>query len=230
MKRIPLLRGITALMLASLTGPAPAADVARRSVTIFAIPPNHSAPSLQRTITGRAGVVDGQTLWFPKLALSVRLADIDACQLPQWSFDPRRYGASEILKPVPCGGLAKAWLKRAIGGATVTCQLLAMMDQAVTGRCRAKGLDLAKEMLRVGWARARGSAPPGYAREQEFARAARHGMWGTYVLDMDEWRAMAVDQTLGRTPLADFNLLAERQSEISPPFQDFRQVPGRTDR
>jgi hypothetical protein len=55
-------------------------------------------------------------------------------------------------------------------------------------------------------------------------------MWGTYVLDMDEWRGKAIDRTLGRTPFADFNLLAERQSEISPPFQNFRQVPDRTDR
>ena len=229
MRHIPLRRSISVLVVASLTSHAPAADVVGRSTAMIAALPNH-LPPFQRTITGRAAVVDGQTLWFPKFALGVRLADIDACQLPQWSFDPRQHGARKILKPVPCGGLAKAWLKRAIGGATVTCQLSAVVDQALAGRCRTKGLDLAKEMLRVGWARARGSAPPAYVAAQEFAIAARYGMWGTYVLDMDEWRGKAIDRTLGRAPFADFNLLAERQSEISPPFQDFRQVPDRTDR
>ena len=51
-----------------------------------------------------------------------------------------------------------------------------------------------------------------------------------YVLDMDEWRRKAVDTTLSRRPIADFNLLAERESEISPPFADARNKLKRTDR
>jgi hypothetical protein len=50
------------------------------------------------------------------------------------------------------------------------------------------------------------------------------------VLDMPEWRAKAVDRTLSRRPIADFNLLAEREREISPPFEDARKRPLRTDR
>ena len=60
--------------------------------------------------------------------------------------------------------------------------------------------------------------------------SARYGMWATYVLDMDEWRRKAVDKTLSRRPIADFNLLAERENEISPPFEDARRRPRRTDR
>lgn len=48
------------------------------------------------TISGRAAVMDGRTLWFPKGPHMVRLASIDACELPQWSFDPRRHGDSKI--------------------------------------------------------------------------------------------------------------------------------------
>jgi hypothetical protein len=59
--------------------------------------------------------------------------------------------------------------------------------------------------------------------------SARYGMWATYVVDMDEWRARAVDRTLSRRPIADFNLLAEREREISPPFQDAGRRPRRTD-
>jgi hypothetical protein len=87
-------------------------------------------------------------------------------------------------------------------------------------------------MLRVGWARVGGPspAPPAYLATQHYAMAVRYGMWGTYVLDMAEWRAKAVDQTLGRRPIADFNLLAEREREISPPFQDARRQPVHDER
>ncbi|RUX67081.1 thermonuclease family protein, partial [Mesorhizobium sp. M2A.F.Ca.ET.040.01.1.1] len=69
-----------------------------------------------------------------------------------------------------------------------------------------------------------------YITYQRHAMAAHYGMWATYVLDMNEWRRKAVDKTLDRRPIADFNLLAERESEISPPFADARKKPKRTDR
>jgi hypothetical protein len=87
-------------------------------------------------------------------------------------------------------------------------------------------------MLRVGWARVATLYPYNgqYLAYQNHAMAARYGMWATYVLDMNEWRRKAVDKTLDRRPIADFNLLAERESEISPPFVDARNKPKRTDR
>jgi hypothetical protein len=60
--------------------------------------------------------------------------------------------------------------------------------------------------------------------------SARYGIWETYVLDMDEWRRKAMDRKLSRRPISDFNLLAERESEISPPFDDARKRPRRTGR
>lgn len=183
------------------------------------------------TIAGRASVIDGRTLWFPHRGLMVRLASIDACALPQWSYDPRRHGDGMIPKPVPCGPLAKAWLKRSVSNAPVKCTVVTHEGGgALLGRCTARGRDLAREMLRVGWARTISPAPADYLTWQTYAMSARHGMWATYVLDMDEWRAKAVDRTAARRPIADFNLLAERDSEISPPFEDARNRPRRTDR
>lgn len=163
----------------------------------------------------------------------VRLASIDACELPQWAFDPNRHGESNIPKPVPCGPLAKAWLKRSVGNSAVECAIRSRgSDGVLVGRCTVGRQDLALEMLRVGWAHveAASPAPSEYLAWQRLAMSARYGMWATYVVDMDEWRAKAVDRTLSRRPIADFNLLAEREREISPPFQDARRRPRRTDR
>lgn len=183
---------------------------------------------------GRATAIDGRTLWFPDKAAKVRLVGIDTCELPQWALDPT-WRERERLKapaPVPCGPFAKAWLKRTIGSKTVSCDVKGWDSDGTTlARCIADGKDIASEMIRVGWARVENAfADPAYLSFQRYAMAARYGMWATYVLDMDEWRAQAIDKTLSRRPIADFNLLAKRQSEISPPFADARKKPLRTDR
>jgi len=220
-----------ALATAALPYPAHSADVVRDQGR--APGETESVPrSGQATkIAGRTSVIDGRTLWFPKGGHKVRLASIDVCELPQWSYDPRQHGESRIPKPVPCGPLSKAWLKRTVGGAQVTCLAHANdADGALLGRCSVRSRDLALEMLRVGWARTISPAPAEYLTWQNHAMSSRHGMWATYVLDMPEWRAKAIDRTLSRQPIADFNLLAERESEISPPFEDARRRPRRTDR
>ena len=222
---------VAALLLTALPYPVHAADILRdqRSSSVAAGSVPDSSPRTK--ISGRTTVIDGRTLWFPMGRHKVRLASIDACELPQWSYDPRRHGESAIPKPVPCGPLAKAWLKRTVGSGHVTCIVRSHdVDGALLGHCSVRGRDLALEMLRVGWARVTSPAPAEYLTWQNYAMSARHGMWATYVLDMPEWRRKAVDRTLARRPIADFNLLAERESEISPPFEDARRRPKRTDR
>lgn len=187
------------------------------------------------TIKGRAVVMDGRTLWFATYAERVRLADIDACELPQWTFTPqqKKVQAVKVPAPVPCGPLAKAWLKRTVGSDVVTCTVVGYDDEAVArAYCTVRSRDLGLEMLRVGWARVDSPFPayPQYMGYQRAAMSARYGMWATYVLDMNEWRRKAVDKTPERQPVADFNLLVERKSEISPPFADARNKPRRTDR
>ncbi|WP_244481135.1 thermonuclease family protein [Rhizobium sp. Leaf371] len=185
-------------------------------------------------VSGKVAVVDGRTLWFPAERLLVRLSQIDSCDLVQWSFNPNATSMTAAsLAPVPCGALAKAWLKRTTGSRVVHCD--AIVDNhpiGLTGKCRIGSRDLGLEMLRVGWARLNTPIPQDrrYLEAQQSAIAARYGMWGTYVLDMKEWRGKAIDTTLGRRPQADINLLRERGSEISPPFFDARRQPKRRDR
>jgi endonuclease YncB( thermonuclease family) len=213
-------------VFAALSGAGRAADLvettAKRNDT------HHS------TVQGRVAVIDGRTLWFASRGIPVRLAEIDGCELPQWAFDPKATAPeNRSLVPVPCGTLAKAWLKRATGTSVVTCKLSVYShSDIVSGICMVGGRDLALEMLRVGWARLITPFPStgAYFKAQRYAVAARYGMWATYVLNMAEWRTKAVDRTIGRRPQADLNLLAERESEISPPFADARRQPSRRDR
>ena len=227
----PMVRAsLLVLLMAALPCPALAADLLRQNLSAGDAEPPLSA-SAPLKISGRTSVIDGRTLWFSEGGHKIRLASLDTCELPQWSYDPRRHGESEIPKPVPCGPLARAWLKRTVGSAQVACIVQATdSDGALLGRCSVRGRDLALEMLRVGWAKTTSPAPAEYVAWQQYAMSARHGMWATYVLDMPEWRAKAVDRTLSRRPIADFNLLAERESGISQPFGDVRRRPRRTDR
>jgi endonuclease YncB( thermonuclease family) len=186
-----------------------------------------------RTIKGVATPIDGRTLWFPTHGKSVQLDGVDSCDVPQWAFDPKkpRNVSTFALAPVPCGAMAKAWLKRAIGSQTVLCDISRSFGATLVGRCSAGSRDLGLEILRVGWAR----LVPGFSRidylnVERNAIVARYGIWGTYVLDMKEWRANAVDRTLDRRPIADINLLKARKAEITPPFADARRPPARTDR
>lgn len=226
---------VAAAVVAAIVQPAIAADLVTNPV-----PPRREqqavAPApIHPVFKGRVAVMDGRTLWYPQYAQRLRLADIDACELPQWALNPKWENRQQTMAPapVPCGPLAKAWLKRTVGNKSIECTVVGYsQDGTPVARCIASGRDLALEMLRVGWARIASPYPSNsqYLAYQNYAMAARYGMWATYVLDMNEWRRKAVDKTLDRRPIADFNLLAERESEISPPFVDARKMPKRTDR
>ncbi|RWE64103.1 thermonuclease family protein [Mesorhizobium sp.] len=226
---------VAAAVVTAIVQPAIAADLFEnptpqfREQQVVALAPGYPL------FKGRVAVIDGRTLWYPQYAQRVRLADIDACELPQWALNPKWENREQAKAPapVPCGPLAKAWLKRTVGNKPTECTVVAYSRDGIPlARCVAGGRDLALEMLRVGWARIASPYPNDsqYLAYQDYAMAARYGMWATYVLDMNEWRRKAVDKTLNRHPIADFNLLAERESEISPPFVDARNKPKRTDR
>jgi endonuclease YncB( thermonuclease family) len=235
--RLPLIRCETTTMSRAALAAAAFASMLQNGEAADLVGHPQPAPlfaSHRRSVEGRVAVVDGRTLWFPGSAILVQLADIDSCALPQWSFQPREITPPPgELYPVPCGGLAKAWLKRIVGDGAVVCKLRdRVVDQLTVGVCRTGGGDIALQMLQVGMAKLiiPFSTNERYRQAQHNALSARYGMWATYVLDMPEWRRNAVDRTTGRRPQADFNLLIRRQSEISPPFRDARRQPARTDR
>jgi len=224
-------------VLSTIVQPAVAADLVTNPAATMRLQQDRAdAPVYPHPVyNGRVAVMDGRTLWYPQHAQRVRLVGIDACELPQWALDPNWVGRErqKAPSPVPCGPLAKAWLKRTIGNKPVECSVVAYGNDGIPqARCISGGRDIAVEMLRVGSARVASphSNNSQYLAYQRYAMAARYGMWATYVLDMNEWRRKAVDKTLERQPIADANLLAERESEISPPFIDARRKPKRTDR
>jgi endonuclease YncB( thermonuclease family) len=229
-KSIPIL----AAAVLVVTNVAMAADIVTPADGQAIVSP--AGPSAIAVLEGRVSVVDGRTLRFPETGQSVRLADIDACELPQWALNPEWMDRDRIKSPapVPCGSLAKAWLKRTIGSSTVECTPVAYDHDAMPlAFCTMDDQNLALEMLRVGWARVSSPYPadPDYLARQSQAMAARYGMWATYVLDMNEWRRKAIDSSVDRQPIADYNLLVERESEISPAFNDTPQNhPATTDR
>ena len=231
--RSVVLRAFLVQLVAAGPCPALSADLNSPADARIEKPHETIGATTPGSITGRASVLDGRTLWFPERGVKLRLAEIDTCELPQWAYDPTKHDERASPKPVPCGPLAKAWLKRTIGEKKVVCRTSSWSaDGSLVGVCTSGGRDLAVEMLRVGWARIEVPSPArsAYLAWQRHAMSARYGMWAAYVLDMDEWREKAIDKTLSRRPIADFNLLAERQSEISPPFVDARKRPRRTDR
>lgn len=184
--------------------------------------------SLQLPIfAGRVQILDGRTLRFPRENVTVKLMDIDTCELPQWTYD------GKVRKPVPCGGFAKAWLKRTIGNEPVICEIATYSrNNTPMAYCFQGKHDVGLEMLRVGWARV--STPhaqnPNYIKFQERAIDARYGMWKDYILDMNVWRKKAVDKTVSRQPIADYNLLVSRKGVIGPAIADLRNKPKRRNR
>jgi endonuclease YncB( thermonuclease family) len=79
-------------LTAGLPCPALPADILAPPGAENGNPNGTSGAGVAFSIAGRVTVLDGRTLWFPQRALKVRLAGIDSCELPQWSYDPQRYG------------------------------------------------------------------------------------------------------------------------------------------
>jgi endonuclease YncB( thermonuclease family) len=217
---------LSLLIVTALLSGAQGADLQISSASIM---PTEQATS---AVMGRVSVLSGDTLWFPTSGVRIRIAGIKSCALQQWAFDPiDDHGLH--LAPVPCGSLAKAWLTRVIGGAAVSCQAQKSQPAPeLSGRCHAGRLDLGYEQLQIGMARLDGVGFDDirYVAAEQRARLARYGLWGTYVLDPNEWQERATNRISDRPPAADRKLLESRRSEITPPFLHWRHNLLRADR
>jgi endonuclease YncB( thermonuclease family) len=151
--------------------------------------PSLTAPTFIATsaaagqIVGYARVIDGDTLDVDRTR--VRLHGIDA---PERDQQCRREGSS-VAVLYSCGQDATAALKRIIGSGTVACD---PRDHDRYGRtiavCTARGSDIAREMVRQGWAVAYTRFSNDYASDEVAARAAKRALWAGQFEMPEEWR------------------------------------------
>ena len=106
---------------------------------------------------------------------SVRLHGIDAPELAQECRDGQG-------RDYPCGREAMEALAGLIRGKDVSCTAIDTdrYDRAVS-LCRAGGVDLNGEMVRLGWATAYRQHSLAYVAQESAARKSRRGLWqGTF--------------------------------------------------
>lgn len=189
------------VILAAGQLPAAAADLVIGEYNVVRAPdqqPNYPV------YKGRAVAIDGRTLRFPDSGVVVQLMDLDTCELPQWAYN------QDLKRPVPCGGFAKAWLKRIIGRSKVSCHVATFApDGMPLAYCFHGKRDVGLAMIVKGWARV--ATPDAqcqlYWQKQQKAVLAKFGMWRDRTLDPKIWRVKAKDRTLSRRPIADYELL-----------------------
>lgn len=130
-------------------------------------------PAAAETITGRASVVDGDTLEIR--STKVRLNGIDAPESGQMCLD----AAGQSYR---CGQKAALALAEKVGTSNLKCEVL---DSDRYGRsvsrCSLGDQDLNRWMVLQGWALAYRSYSTDYVDEEDTAREARRGLWqGTF--------------------------------------------------
>lgn len=127
--------------------------------------PAHAAAT---TLTGRAEVIDGDTI---RLGTTVvRLADIDAPEMGQHCDGP-----SELQR---CGVVATGFLADRIDGQTVTCQVAGLDDYGRSiATCSHQGQDLSAWLVAEGYALAFVKYSLRLVPLQEEAEAKLAGLW-----------------------------------------------------
>jgi len=134
----------------------------------------------QSPIAGRAFVIDGDTLTIE--GTRIRLVDVDAPELDQHCTDGDH-------KSWPCGRAAANELQALIRSQLLTCRRRGI-DQyhRVLAVCRLPdNTDINGWLVQNGWALLYGSNG-NYRREQDEAKANRHGIWSGTFISPRQWR------------------------------------------
>jgi endonuclease YncB( thermonuclease family) len=152
-------------------GGLPPAPPVQRDLAGTALPPTRTdpgAPAGGAILTGRASVIDGDTI--EVRGRRIRLHGIDAPESGQTCY---RNG-----RAWDCGRAATEALERLIGGRTVTCRELDVDHYGRSvARCLANGQDVNAWLVRNGWAVAYRRFSEAYVAHEAEARAARRGIW-----------------------------------------------------
>ncbi len=143
-----------------------------------------TVPAAAQGLSGRADIVDGDTLGIRGEQARIRLYGIDAPEGKQACHDV-------VGRPYLCGSRSADALATIIGrNGRVTCR---EEDRDRYGRivatCEANGREINAELVRQGWAVEYKQYSDGrYSDEEEEARGAKRGLWaGTFVKPW-EWR------------------------------------------
>ena len=125
-------------------------------------------------------IIDGDTVQFGSTKL--QLEGADAPQIDQPCFD--KAGARW-----KCGIAAREQLKSQAGGKTWTCKAARKNRYGrLLASCQASGEDVARQMVKNGWALASTSGSAAYLESEELARGSGSGLWaGAFVAPLD-WR------------------------------------------
>lgn len=143
------------------------------------------APAAAADIAGRATVVDGDTIGVEGTVARIRLDGIDAPEGKQTCADAAG-------KTYLCGPKAAEALAALIGrNGRATCVPKGVdRYKRQIATCTANGVEINREMVRLGWAVDYVKYSGGlYEAEETEARSAKRGMWaGTFEMPWD-WRA-----------------------------------------
>ncbi len=153
-------------------------DGAPPSRSVIHGPGGSAAP--EAGFTARVAVVDGDTLATGGRRL--RLHGIDAPEIGQTCMRGGR--------PYDCGREATDAMARIIGRSVLACRVLGT-DQFGRDivRCHdSRGVDVASELVRQGWAIAFRRFSEEYAGQEAEARAARRGLWAGSFEEPSAWR------------------------------------------
>lgn len=138
-------------------------------VVVGSRPALFAPPDTPASITGRATVINGDTLDIG--GRRIRLFGIDALGVARSCRDER--GAA-----YPCARRAVGALQAKIGTRTIACDPRGADGlDLIPAVCRMGDEDLNEWMVRQGWAVAAGGEGRGYARAEAQAKSERLGVW-----------------------------------------------------